>query len=456
MTILYRLLIVAISVPSVGIPAGDFVPLTKRDIPADLPTDLKLLIEQTFSGIISDRVAAAEKIGEMGSRAVAAVPFLVRLADDCDRSPSETGYYARKALVAIGEPAVDQCIAIAKEGTKSRCFAAHSCLGEFKNSPRAVDALLEFLATGDSVTRGQVAACLIGVTDPRAVEPLIRALGDSNFQVRYSAAECFYRLRDPRALEPLIAALSTWDTGVTLAALNALGHQGDRRAVPTLLAVLQKHPGNEAFAGAAAEALGRISDPSVFRVLLSVLNDRRKALWTRVRTALGLGWHRGSAGGSPTAESDDSQALSALVMVLQDDTERVELLAAAAEALGNRGNADAIKVLLPLPAAHCGDNLGLQAALGVARLSHGQIGSVAIVDAIHGYKAIGEEPIYKAERRTALQEIAEHGTNWRVRFAARHGSTWWIDIPLAIAVVLAFAWAAKLLLRHRSLRKERG
>jgi hypothetical protein len=53
----------------------------------------------------------------MRERAAAAVPFLMRLQVDIGLIDAGSGYYfADKALVAIGEPALTECIAAARTG----------------------------------------------------------------------------------------------------------------------------------------------------------------------------------------------------------------------------------------------------------------------------------------------------------------------------------------------------
>jgi hypothetical protein len=108
---------------------------------------------------------------------------------------------ARKALVAIGEPAVKPLI----EALSIRSFSvrAHSAwiLGEIK--------------------------------DPRCVEPLLGAVKDSSFIVRTKVSEALGKIRDPRSI-PLLLTLLEQDTSgsVKTATQTALNNLTD---IPTLI-----------------------------------------------------------------------------------------------------------------------------------------------------------------------------------------------------------------------------
>ncbi len=79
-----------------------------------IETEVKLMVDRTFSVYAADRAVAAYRLGLMGPRAVKAVPFLMRMLDDnlpvwCRYNGygiwSSPGKEASRALALIGRPA---------------------------------------------------------------------------------------------------------------------------------------------------------------------------------------------------------------------------------------------------------------------------------------------------------------------------------------------------------------
>jgi HEAT repeat protein len=123
-------------------------------------------------------------------------------------------------------------------------------LGDYKSREAATRALIQIgqpaveplIATlGESYwsVRGAAAEALGAIGDARAVKPLIAALGDSDPFVRRAAAEALGAIGDARAVEPLIAALKDREEGVERMAIRALGWIGDTRAIKPLIDVIR-------------------------------------------------------------------------------------------------------------------------------------------------------------------------------------------------------------------------
>ncbi|MCX8082382.1 MAG: hypothetical protein N3D17_03145 [bacterium] len=106
-----RLLLI-LSIISVCLFADDFM-LTKADTTYPyLPSNVKYLVDRTFSINAKERAEAAYKLGTLGNKAEKASPFLIRLLDDnnpvfCRYNGygvwSTPGKESAKALAKIGK-----------------------------------------------------------------------------------------------------------------------------------------------------------------------------------------------------------------------------------------------------------------------------------------------------------------------------------------------------------------
>ena len=161
-----------------------------------VPADVQKAIQRLKSPLAVERVGACIELGEIGSRAAAAVPFLIELFGDLEdvtmkvsfgESPSvvlESMTYPREqallALIKIGEPAVGPLVAAistARTGRATRGAVRSAiirALGQIGEP--AVGELLRLLGTVPRERREDVINALGETRDARAVEPLIEPL----------------------------------------------------------------------------------------------------------------------------------------------------------------------------------------------------------------------------------------------------------------------------------------
>jgi HEAT repeat protein len=211
-----------------------------------MPSDVRALVEKTFSTDRRQRMDAARELGWLGARGVPAIPFLIRLLNDYegyeDANPSRE---ASMALVRLGPSAVEPLIA-AMRARGNRAKEELAVVLGLTGDRRAVPALIDALE-GDERWVGDRAAWALGlIRDPRAVEPLLRHVGDHNPYVAYRAIEALGRTEDRRAIEPLIAVLKNRGAAADLraSAASSLGEIGDPLPFEPLLAIFKDKSGD--------------------------------------------------------------------------------------------------------------------------------------------------------------------------------------------------------------------
>lgn len=285
-----------------------------------------------------------------------AVPPLISLFKDQDRSVREA---AIEALRSIGAPAVE---------------AVGACLTE-----------------PDLSIQESASAILAGIADERVLAPLIKALPSSDWIIRMHTAKALGRVRNADAVEPLIPLLQDKVKAVREEAAAALAAIGDA-AIPSLLKAL--HHEDWLVRLHAVESLGKAKSKQAVEPLLSVLfNDRDSAV--REDTVRTLG------------EIGDPQAVDYLFTAMQEPGLRT----LAVEALGRIGDPRAVPILIDIvtgacppgatrPVAGCGEQWNEEAITqGVAARSLGLIGDER---AIPSLVAALESTFTRAEAATAL------------------------------------------------------
>jgi HEAT repeat protein len=299
--------------------------LTKQQTD-EIPADVRDKMNALNSSDPVERASAACALGEMGARAVPAIPFLIKtLGDDTPVShdkcwengssrklnikasaKTSPGERAAHALAVIGRPAVEPLIAVLKvEDWRVRDNAAWA-LGIISD-PRTVEPLIASLKDQDWHVRRESAWGLGLKKDQRSIEPLIVALGDREWEVRKQAAWALGLQGDERAVEPLNAALKDERWEVREQAAWSLGLKGDERAVEPLSTALSDKEWQ--VRKEAAWALGLKGDERAVEPLLSALKDEHWEVRAQAAWALGL--------------KGDRRAVAALKTALHDREEEV-------------------------------------------------------------------------------------------------------------------------------------
>lgn len=314
------------------------------------------------------REEAATLLG--GLKDPRAVPPLVSILRDRDRSVREA---AIGALAAIGEASVPAVAACLDDPDLSVQEAASAVLASIADD-RALPPLLRALASHDWIVRMHAAKALGRVKDPCSVQALIpllqdkvkavreeaattlAAIGDAAFPallkalthqdwlVRLHAVEALGKTKSGRAVEPLLSSLfNDRDSAIREDAVRALGEIGDPLAVDFLLTALRE-PGLRTLA---VEALGRIGDRRAVPVLIEVVAGTKPPEATRPVAGCGDRWSeeivtRAAAVRALGAIGDEA-ALPTLVAALEPTFTRGEAAAALA-----RFGSKAIPFLLPL------------------------------------------------------------------------------------------------------------
>ncbi|GAI92158.1 unnamed protein product, partial [marine sediment metagenome] len=219
--------------------------IPKDDIPADIPTDVRLQIERLYSSDPVERIAAAVALADMEGQKTAATPFLISILHDAtpvevssESIPASPAAEATRALVKIGKPAVEPLIAALDDDNYLVRVKIVEILGQIGDF-RATEPLTVALKDEYFEVRLRAAQALGELKDPR-VEPLIAVLEKEHPDIQRAAAQALAKTKDTRAVEPLIAALETEDVGVRGVAARALGQMRDVRAVKPLLAALKQ------------------------------------------------------------------------------------------------------------------------------------------------------------------------------------------------------------------------
>ncbi|HHT9120077.1 MAG TPA: HEAT repeat domain-containing protein [Candidatus Hypogeohydataceae bacterium YC41] len=244
-TMVKIILAILIGICVVGVGLSLAQPPIPKSIPSDIPSDVRAQIERLYSSDPVERGYGAHELGEMGTRAVPAIPYLVQIIEDNsslqwnpEGGYTSPGVEAVRALGKIGGPAIEPLIATLKNTDVYVRREAAETLGKSKDS-RAVEPLVATLKDKDEdwAVRRKAAEALGKIKDSRAVEPLIDAFRDE--RVEREATFSLAEIGKP-AVEPLIATLKDGDSHVRQNAAEALGRIKDTSAVEPLIAALKQ------------------------------------------------------------------------------------------------------------------------------------------------------------------------------------------------------------------------
>lgn len=231
----------------------------------------------------------------------------------------------------LGKRAVESLIELlASPDTELRRRAA-LVLGELRDQ-RAVEPLIARLQDADSDVRWQAAESLGILGDPRAVQPLLQTLGDPEQAVRSEVVDALELIAAPESIPPLIQTLLGDGPGpVRAAAAEALKRLKNPEAVPPLIQALKD--GEAEVCRAAAEALGPMRDPRAVGPLLEAVADPSVPAWVRYESCRSLEQLR------------DGRAVQPLLQLLADADDF--LRKCAIHALGRLRDTEAVPPLLP-------------------------------------------------------------------------------------------------------------
>jgi HEAT repeat protein len=291
--------------------------ILRESMPRDLPPQLKQQIERLYSQDPVNRGDAAMRLGQMGSRAARAIPFLIGILGDTQlilirnettiEGSTSPAQQAVIALSMIGEPAVNPLISALKDKDSYVREYAAEALGLIKN-PRAIEPLISALKDKRSKVQKKSLDALTAILeeiknrhevnyliaifnnkdydysvrrlivdtmknckDDRLIVLLITALHDNDSYIRESAVEALKNF-GTSAVKPLIAALKDEDMLVQSTAINLLGEIRDDRAVEPVSLFLKNK--EQLIRAEAARALGKIKDQRSVIPLVTALKDK--------------------------------------------------------------------------------------------------------------------------------------------------------------------------------------
>ena len=250
---------------------------------------------------------AARALGKIGSPA--AVDPLIGCLDH-DRF--EVQEAAAEALGKIGNPrAARPLIDHFDSLTEVAKSAAIKSLGQL-GGQHAIDLLVHLLdQPGDNFRRSRAARALGETGDPQAAAALKKALTDGDWMVRKSALESFEKIGGKLSLEELTVLANHHDRVLAENAIQSLGALGDPQALPTLIELLD----NPQRVEQARDALVKIGQPAVPSLIDTV---KRKAIFTQAAAAHALG------------EIGNQDAVPALVEALRTGTWSIRITTAQA------------------------------------------------------------------------------------------------------------------------------
>lgn len=282
--------------------------IPKANVPPDIAPKLREHLERLYSRDPVARGEAARSIGDLGSEASVAVPFLASMLDDSSAlkwrwqfsglpgTPTSPGELAGEALARFARaharfaPSVIEGILSALNDSRAAIGAAVA-LGALKES-RALDRLVALLGAPEPGIRAVAATALGEIGDRRAVGPLIEKLKDGDHQVAASAwnalraitgksfgihfadweswwaaeGPAWLTAQSPSEFDRRFKDLTEGNWVAKVDAATALGRMRDVRAVQPLLAALGEEHHTEV-RKAAALALGDIADARAIRTL---------------------------------------------------------------------------------------------------------------------------------------------------------------------------------------------
>jgi HEAT repeat protein len=245
-----------------------------ENLPKNIQPEVGQLIEKLHSEDPGERGKALIKLGEIGQKAVPAIPFIIGMLSDTkyfsvqsQTSLVETAMLSKeaiKALTIIGQPAVEPLIKSLRDKNSIVRKNAAEALGELGDK-RASDSLITALEDDDGTVRQYAAEALGKIGDNRALKPLTAALRDRKSKVQEGAREAIEKIiwdmKAKRLLSPLHASLKSRESVVRKMAAKALLELRDPLSVDALIEALNDNDAE--VQKIAREALKAIGKPAV-------------------------------------------------------------------------------------------------------------------------------------------------------------------------------------------------
>ena len=156
--------------------------IPKKNIPANVPADVRKQIEKLYSSDPIDRGYGVVHLGEMRKKAIPAVPFLIGILNDRTRLLWSSGatYIRGGKIISDGEPT----------SVRQEAVLALGKIGD----ARAVEPLCAALKDRSSNIRQHAASALGKIGDARAVEPLVDSLKNEHAFVKRCAAKVLKKI----------------------------------------------------------------------------------------------------------------------------------------------------------------------------------------------------------------------------------------------------------------------
>jgi len=440
--------------------------LTKADIPANLPPELRAIVEETFSKKAEDRSKALSRFEKMGEKAAPTALFMVRLLYDQD---SEVACLAaiilekklEKYSAVRNAPGLVADLIRASRSTKPEVRARVALLlGRTRNiaARRALEGLLE-----DSVGRVRLAAidAFGKSSDPDADRALWTVLRktckkiDDNVREACEIERALGKVGATQAAASpgkgrfasfvLSSIIENWDIDhmygycdIREGAIEGIGVLQDRRTIPLLRCVVASNRYMPyKVRAAAATALAKVAARDAAQQLKSVALDVNEVRCVRFAAALGLVEVTNgevddvgvvdTLNRCNTEEGLDEPMLSIAQHGKTREVRRAAASWIASSALsGKMNNVELFDAISRFPSHGDSNAPGLleivkhgktkearwAAAIIIVTLTHGKVGDPDIVEAIRlspdASKADG-----------ALLAVARHGTTKAVRAAAQ-------------------------------------
>ncbi len=306
--------------------------------------DVAALVQAISSNDAAKRIAAIDRVTELGARARAAVPALtkaVRLADD-----AETRWRAARALAAIGppaRPAVGTLIKVLEDSDPMvRAYAAHAIgkIGPGEDEKKeTIAALVQRAVDKSNLVRREVREALLAIGAPSeiTIPLLVRVLQESEPQAVGLALETLAQA-GKKALPSLCQALGH-DKACYWACLviEQIGPEAES-AVPQLMHCIRRdEPEVRIEALLALAAIGKAARPATEQVIEILASDPQIGVRYAAAYALGkLGDPRAVPVLRKAAESNDAfLRLAALWSLVHLQPDNRELMKQAVQAFAD-------------------------------------------------------------------------------------------------------------------------